>query len=110
VAPAAAVRQALNLMSTWEVSQLPVLEDGRCVGSLVESSLMTKALAQPTLLDRPVREVMEAAFPEVDAAAPVDRVAQMLTRESPAALVRKGGQLIGIVSRYDILQQMIGTR
>ena len=29
VAPAAAVRQALNLMSTWGVSQIPVLEDGR---------------------------------------------------------------------------------
>jgi cystathionine beta-synthase len=110
VAPAAAVRQALNLMSTYEVSQLPVMEEGRCIGSLVESSLMTKALAQPALLDRPVREVMEGAFPEVESNAPMDRVAQMLTRESPAALVRKGGQMIGIVSRYDILQQMIGTR
>ena len=33
----------------------------------------------------------------------------MLTRESPAALVRKDGKLIGIVSRYDVLQQLIGT-
>ena len=28
---------------------------------------MTSALAQPALLDRPVREVMESPFPEVDA-------------------------------------------
>ena len=35
------VRQALNLMSTFGVSQLPVIEDGACVGSLVESTLMT---------------------------------------------------------------------
>ena len=33
-----------------------------------------------------------------------------ITRESPAALVRKDGNLIGIVSRYDVLQQLIGTR
>jgi cystathionine beta-synthase len=110
VTPAAAVRQALNLMSTWGVSQIPVVEDGESVGGLIEGTLMTRALAQPALLDRPVREVMEAPFPEVDATTPTERVGSMLTRESPAALVRKDGRLIGIVSRYDVLQQMIGTR
>jgi cystathionine beta-synthase len=110
VAPAAAVRQALNLMSTWGVSQIPVVEDGRSVGGLVEATLMTRALAQPALLDRPVREVMESPFPEVDATFATDRLGAMLTRESPAALVRKNGELIGIVSRYDVLQQLIGTR
>jgi cystathionine beta-synthase len=110
VVPAAAVRQALNLMSTWGVSQIPVVEEGRSVGGLVEGTLMTKALAQPSLLDRPVREVMESPFPEVDAKFSTDRLGSMLTRESPAALVRKDGKLIGIVSRYDVLQQLIGTR
>jgi cystathionine beta-synthase len=110
VAPAAAVRQALNLMSTWGVSQIPVLEEGESVGGLIEGTLMTRALTQPALLDRPVREVMESPFPEVDANTPSDRVGSMLTRESPAALVRKDGKLIGIVSRYDVLQQLIGTR
>ncbi len=110
VAPAAAVRQALNLMSTWGVSQIPVVENGESVGGLIEGTLMTRALGQPALLDRPVREVMEAPFPEVDAATPSDRVGAMLSRESPAALVRKDGKLIGIVSRYDVLQQLIGTR
>ncbi|HXE56498.1 MAG TPA: pyridoxal-phosphate dependent enzyme [Gemmatimonadales bacterium] len=110
VAPAAAVRQALNLMSTWEVSQIPVLDEGECVGALIEGTLMTRALAQPALLDRPVREVMDPPFPVVDASTPTDRLAPILTRESPAALVQKDGKLIGIVSRYDVLQQLIGTR
>jgi len=110
VAPAAAVRQALNLMSTWGVSQIPVIEDGQSVGGLIEGTLMTRALAQPTLLDRPVREVMEQPFPEVAADTSAERVGSMLSRESPATLVRKDGKLIGIVSRYDVLQQLIGTR
>jgi cystathionine beta-synthase len=110
VTPAAAVRQALNLMATWEVSQLPVVDDGEVVGGLVEQPLMTRALAQPSLLDRPVREVMEAPFPVVEHTFPTDRLAPMLTRDTPAALVRKDGKLIGIVSRYDVLQQLIGTR
>ena len=110
LAPSAQVRQALGLMSTWGVSQIPVLEDGRSIGTLTEGVLMTRALAQPALLDRPVREVMEASLPVVDAGFPSDRLAPMLTRELPAALVEQHGKLIGIVSRYDVLREMIGAR
>ena len=108
VAPAAQVRQALNLMSTFDVSQVPVIDEGRCLGSLVESTLMTMALEEPALLDRAVRDVMEAPFPIVETTLTVDRLAPMLTRESPAALVAERGKLVGIVSRYDVLQLMIG--
>ena len=108
VAPSAAVRQALNLMSSYGVSQIPVMEDDRCVGGLIENSLMTRALAQPALLDRPVKEVMDEPFPEVDPDFPVDRLASALTRESPAVLVTRNGKPVGIVSRYDLLQRMIG--
>ncbi|HEV8612116.1 MAG TPA: pyridoxal-phosphate dependent enzyme [Gemmatimonadales bacterium] len=110
VAPAAQVRQALNLMATWSVSQIPVVDDGDCIGGLTESTLMTKALTQPAMLDRPVREVMDPPFPVVDASFPTDRLAPMLTRENPATLVQQDGKLVGIVSRYDLLQQLIGTR
>ncbi|MGH7562730.1 MAG: pyridoxal-phosphate dependent enzyme [Gemmatimonadales bacterium] len=108
VAPAAQVRQALNLMTTWNVSQIPVVERDECVGSVTDSALMTRALAQPALLDRPVREIMDAPLPVVDSGYPADRLVPMLTRESPAALVQHGGKLVGIVSRYDVLQQLIG--
>jgi cystathionine beta-synthase len=110
VAPSAAVRQALNLMRTWNVSQLPVLDGDECVGTLVDGPLMAQALAQPALLDRPVREVMEGPMPVVDAVLPTDRLAQLLTRESPAALVQKQGKLVGIVSRFDVLELLIGAR
>ncbi|MDZ4673685.1 MAG: pyridoxal-phosphate dependent enzyme [Gemmatimonadota bacterium] len=110
VTPAAAVRQALHLMASWDVSQIPVMEGGQCLGGLMEHSLMTSALDQPTLLDRPVREVMEAPFPIVDAAFPTDRLAAMLTRESPAALVQREGVVVGIVSRADVLRLMLGAR
>jgi cystathionine beta-synthase len=110
LAPSAQVRQALGLMSTWGVSQIPVLEDGRSVGTLTEATVMTRALSSPALLDRPVREVMEASLPVVDAGFPSDRLAPMLNRDLPAALVEKDGVLIGIVSRYDVLREMIGAR
>jgi len=110
VAPAAAVRQALNLMNSWEVSQIPVLENEECVGSLSEGTLMARALAQPTILDRPVKEVMDSPFPVVSATCPADQVAPMLSRDTPAVLVERGGSLIGVVSRLDVLQQLIGAQ
>jgi predicted transcriptional regulator len=87
-----------------------VLEDGRSVGTLTEATLMTRALTQPALLDRPVREAMEPSLPVVDASFASDRLAPMLTRDQPAALVEQDGVLIGIVSRYDVLREMIGAR
>ena len=108
VAPDASVRQALNLMSTYNVSQLPVLDGGDGVGAVSEQALMARAIEDATVLDRPVRELMDPPFPVVDSHWPVDRLAVLLSRETPAALVRRDGKVIGIVTRYDLLHQLAG--
>jgi len=110
VGPQATVRQALNLMSTYNVSQLPVLDGTDGVGSVSEQALMTRALADAATLDQPVREVMDAPFPVVDGDWPLDRLTALLSRETPAALVRRDGTLAGIVTRYDLLHQLSGIR
>jgi cystathionine beta-synthase len=107
VGPSANVRQALNLLSTWGLSQLPVVDGQDCVGSVTES-LMARVLEEGRLLDRPVAEVMSAPFPVVEAEVPLDRLIALLSRETPAALVRDGGRLVGIVNRYDVLRQVAG--
>ena len=110
VAPTATVRQALNLMSTYNISQLPVLDGGDGVGALSEQALMAKALARPATLDQAVQEVMDAPFPVVDADLPVERLSALLSRETPAALVRRDGKIAGIITRYDVLHQLAGIR
>ncbi|HKC12978.1 MAG TPA: pyridoxal-phosphate dependent enzyme [Vicinamibacteria bacterium] len=110
VAPSANVRQALNLMSTWGISQIPVIDGRDCVGSLSEGPLMARALEDGKLLDHPVSEAMQHPFPVVDADVPLDRLTNLLSRETPAALVRRDGQLVGIVNRYDVLRQVAGIR
>ena len=64
--PTANVRQALNLMGTYAISQIPVIDGKDCVGSLSEGPLMARALGDAKLLDGPVSEVMQAPFPVVD--------------------------------------------
>lgn len=108
VAPAANVRQALNLMSTYSVSEIPVIDGADCVGSLSENPLMARALEEDHLLERPVSEVMGSPYPVVDALLPLERLTAFLSRESPAVLVRREGRLAGIVTRYDILRHVAG--
>ena len=110
VAPQATARQALNLMSTYNVSQLPVLDGGDGVGAVSEQALMAKALAEPGTLDRPIGELMDPPFPVVDADLPVDRLTTLLSRGTPAVLIRHMGTITGIVTRYDVLHQLAGIQ
>lgn len=110
VAPSATVRQALNLMGSYNVSQLPVVQDRENLGSVSEESLMARAIAESATLTRPVREVMDKPFPVADADMPLERISRLLSRETPAAVIRKNGELVGIVTRYDVLHKVAGIR
>jgi cystathionine beta-synthase len=110
VAPGASVRQALNLMGTYNVSQIPVVEAKECVGSLSEGPLMARALADAKVLDQPVSDVMQPPFPVIETGAPLDRVTALLSHETPAALVREDGAFVGIVTRHDVLRHVAGIK
>ena len=109
VAPSASVRQALNLMGTYTISQLPVIDGPDCVGSLSEGLLTARALENAKLLERPVTELMQAPFPVVDSQAPLERLTMLLSHEA-AALVRRHGSLVGILTRSDVLKRVAGIR
>jgi cystathionine beta-synthase len=108
--PVANVRQALNLMGTYGVSEIPVIDGSDCVGSLTEGALMARALEAAAVLEAPVSEVMGPPYPVVDAMLPIERLTAFLSRESPAVLVRRDGKIAGIVTRYDVLRQVSGIK
>ncbi|MBA3342158.1 MAG: pyridoxal-phosphate dependent enzyme [Gemmatimonadaceae bacterium] len=103
----ATVRQALGLMTLHDVSQLPVMEDQNCVGSVSDWSLSQKSLENPKLLDATVSEVMESPFPMVASDQSVDNVVKLLSKANPAVLVRSNGTVQGIVTRSDMLHYMM---
>ena len=103
-APGQSVRQALGLMRLHDVSQLPVMDAGNCVGSVSESVLSVRSLEDTKVLERTVSDVMDSPFPLVDAATPADAAVKMLGRNNPAVLVREHGMVQGILTRSDLLQ------
>ena len=96
------VADALQMMKTYGLSQLPVLEDGKSVGSIREGRVMAKLLDSRELLQSPVSEVMDRAFPVVNEDVGVEAAVKYL-KSSPALLVEEYGRIVGIVTRQDVL-------
>ncbi|MFM9105682.1 MAG: cystathionine beta-synthase [Chloroflexota bacterium] len=120
------VAEAIEMLREHDISQLPVLRDstytviengGRIpievqsvVGSLQERSLLDALFRKPDVLAAKVSTIMEAPFPLVDSNEEVERVVPMLATGSPAVLVQRGGLLVGVVTRADVLEYVAHHR
>ena len=102
VGPEDLVSDALQLMNTQGLSQLPVLEEGKSVGSLREGRLISKILSNRELLQSPVSDLMDLPFPVVNEGIEVERATKYL-KNSPAVLIEEYGRITGIITRYDVL-------
>jgi cystathionine beta-synthase len=99
-------REALALITQYDISQLPVCDDGECVGSVAESTLMGKIIEDPAVLDRPVSTFMDAPLPVIGGDVPMSNIGRLLTRQNPAVLIRMDGKLSGIVTRFDMVRYL----
>jgi cystathionine beta-synthase len=106
VEPGTPVRRALSLITQYNISQLPVVADGDCVGHVSEATLMSRVLESPTALDQLVQDLMDPPLPVVDPHIDLGNVTHLLSRHNPAVLVRREGALVGIVTRYDVLKYL----
>ncbi len=82
------VENAVRMMAEHDFSQISVTRDNRLVGSLNETQLYSKLVADGNVKTQPVEAIMQPAFPFVDISTPVDLLSTMITPESPAVLVR----------------------
>lgn len=98
---------AAQRMESGAYSQLPVLDQGRVVGSLSEAAVL-RALAQPAAHRVKVRDVLEPPFPLVDEGFPAELLPPLLGRY-PAVLVARRGELQGIVTKADLIRGLRGA-
>ena len=102
VSPTDKLADALAKMNELGLTQLPVLEDGRPVGSVRENRALSQVVKNRDLLEASVSEVMDASFPTVDVDASSNEVTRRL-QTSPAVLVEEYGRIVGIITRHDVL-------
>lgn len=103
VSPTETVEAALGLMNSHGVTQIPVLDDNKSVGSLRESHVLAKLLANRDLMNALVSEVMEESFPVMDADTSLDKIKRRL-QKSQAVLVEDFKRITGIITRSDVLE------
>ncbi|MFQ5708620.1 MAG: cystathionine beta-synthase [bacterium] len=104
VDPGDAVRVALGKIREYNISQLPVIEDGKAVGSLEESDLMERVIENSMLIDQPVKEIMKPSFPTVSLNSNIEEVKKWLTRHNPAVLIQQRDTIVGIITKSDLLE------
>jgi len=102
------LKRALALVEQHDVTQIPVFRGSELVGTLYDSDILRAALGDPTAVDKPVEGWMAAPLPIVTSAEPLERVTRLLAARNPAVLVREDGAMLGILTRFDMLQFIAG--
>ena len=103
VEPHDTVSVALERMGESGVTQIPVIEENRSVGSLRESRVLTKLLQDKELLNAPVADVMDESFPVLEVDTNLAEIKKQLQR-SPAVLIEDFKRITGIITRSDVLE------
>jgi len=103
VRPSDKAEEAIALLRRHGISQLPVIEEGNVVGSLRELTLarMLQSGADPRQV--PVRDIMARPMPTVGDHVDVDEVYRLLSSGNSAVVVLHGGDIIGVVTRIDLV-------
>ena len=99
------VRDAFNMMKNHDISQMPVMEDGKIVGSLTETAVLKYLLDNPfTNTEKKVGTIMSAPFPQVDEDLAFSQLSRYISRENPAVIAADKAGALHILTQYDILQ------
>ena len=104
VTPTDPVSQGMLLMHQYKISQIPVVENGEFVGSITDKNLFAQLLEKPELKELPVKHIMEACFPIVNANKSVEEVSKLFTKETQAVLVNYDSDKHHIITRQDLIQ------
>jgi cystathionine beta-synthase len=102
------VEKALSLMNSLDISQIPVTNNKRIVGSVNENKLFDAMVINAEIKTKCVSDFMEAAFPFADISTPIDSLSKMITPENPAVLVRDFKiDKTFIITKHDILKALV---
>jgi cystathionine beta-synthase len=96
------VLAAHQRMKLYDVSQLPVLKDGRIVGIVDEEDILLEVYDNPAHFREPVTEAMESHLVTVPPSASIEQLMEIFNR-GLVAIVVDGNEFLGLITRIDFL-------
>jgi cystathionine beta-synthase len=108
------VRRAVDVLQANGISQAPVVREdstdvSQFVGSIRDRELLERVFRDPDALQADVAAVMAPPIPAVEWDASVEVAFEELER-APAVLVAKAGQVLGVLTRSDLLDFLAHRR
>jgi len=107
VQPQDKLKAAIQLFQQHNISQLPVIENNRVVGSLNEASIMKTLHDGVDLNNQEIRAVMGKPLPVLDENTDIAEAYRLLLGGSPAIVVLRGETPFGLISRFDFIKTLI---
>jgi len=109
VGPEDTLDTAFKRMRGADVSQLPVLQDGRLVGILDESDIVhvmnTDEITRAARFRKLVGEVMTRDLDTVQVSEPLDALIPLFDRDR-VAIVLDGERFVGLITRTDLINHL----
>jgi len=105
--PKQTVADVIELMKKYDIENVPVMNGEGIVGSLSESGLFKKILSNPEIKNEQVQNVMEKAYPLVPFDTPVEKLSNLISKETGAVLSKDDSGNYHIVTKYDIIQSLV---
>ncbi len=102
------VLEAINVIKSLNISQIPVTQKGMVIGKVTESDILDALLDNPALKSSPVQSITTKPFPFVDLNASIDKISSMINRDNIAVLVEDDKANIEIITQYDIINAISG--
>jgi len=101
VRPDDKILKVSELMMKHAISQLPVIEKGRVIGTVTEESIIRNLSSN--IADETVERVMQPPLPSVPENTNVSMIKPLLEDHSGVLVVKKG-DVVGIITRSDMLK------
>jgi cystathionine beta-synthase len=101
--PDTAIQEVLRLMRDFDISQIPVMENEEWVGTVGEQQVIS-ALSENNTHNSSVRDIMAPALPIVNEDVTVSQLSKIISRQTPAVIVKKTAGDYQIISQYDLIQ------
>jgi cystathionine beta-synthase len=96
--------RALALIREFNISQLPVLKDGKVVGAVTEGALMQKVLDGTASPESRLEYLIEKELPTVSLHERLPRVMKLLAERNAAVAVDEAGRPTGVITRFDLIE------
>jgi cystathionine beta-synthase len=89
-------------MKLYDMSQLPVMREGQIVGILDEEDILLRVFDHPEVFNQPVADIMESHLVTVTPDASPTQLLEIF-RRGMVAIVMDKGELLGLITRIDLV-------